>query len=349
MRRRQDNSKMPRTVTACVCLLLLSGCHNPPPEEDIRRELPGAWTLVSVAQFEYNETPISTEYEVHCRIIGTDSTYYDCQLWSTASGIVVMPEEKGIYSIETQDDGKVVYRENGYLRPLQWMDDTTIVIQRYGNFYKWVRNRSMSKSRQKEIRKLVDEHERNGQANLMNYVLSTSERKLKATNKILAGVLAVAGLAVMWILASMFRLQRHKKQVEEQLQQLQEEQELRPQAIRDAIQKAENEFLSSEFLISLHQRIAAGEKIESSEWEELGRKMRPIYTDFFHRLPGLCKMSVTEYRVCVLIRLHFSPKEIADVLCKDSTTISSIRSRLYKKVFGKKGGSKEWDDFIRTL
>ena len=31
------------------------------------------------------------------------------------------------------------------------------------------------------------------------------------------------------------------------------------------------------------------------------------------------------------------------------TTISSIRSRLYKKVFQKKGGSRDWDDFIATL
>ena len=29
--------------------------------------------------------------------------------------------------------------------------------------------------------------------------------------------------------------------------------------------------------------------------------------------------------------------------------ITSIRSRLYEKVFGKKGGSRDWDDFILAL
>ena len=34
---------------------------------------------------------------------------------------------------------------------------------------------------------------------------------------------------------------------------------------------------------------------------------------------------------------------------QDTSSISSIRSRLFYKVFDKKGSSKEWDEFIHTL
>jgi hypothetical protein len=43
------------------------------------------------------------------------------------------------------------------------------------------------------------------------------------------------------------------------------------------------------------------------------------------------------------------PIEIASVLCKDKSTISSIRKRLYKKVFDKEGSGKDWDEFILSL
>ena len=41
--------------------------------------------------------------------------------------------------------------------------------------------------------------------------------------------------------------------------------------------------------------------------------------------------------VCLLLKLNASPSEIAGVLCKDTSSISSIRSRLFYKVFDKKG------------
>jgi hypothetical protein len=40
---------------------------------------------------------------------------------------------------------------------------------------------------------------------------------------------------------------------------------------------------------------------------------------------------------------------MAVVLARDASTISTVRSRLYKKVFGRKGGAREWDDFILSI
>jgi hypothetical protein len=60
-------------------------------------------------------------------------------------------------------------------------------------------------------------------------------------------------------------------------------------------------------------------------------------------------MSELEYQVCLLIKLRIAPSDIADVLARDASTISTVRSRLYNKVFGQKGGAREWDSFIMSI
>ena len=60
-------------------------------------------------------------------------------------------------------------------------------------------------------------------------------------------------------------------------------------------------------------------------------------------------MSELEYQVCLLVKLRIVPSDIAAVLARDVSTISTVRSRLYKKVFGQKGGAKEWDEFLLSI
>lgn len=70
---------------------------------------------------------------------------------------------------------------------------------------------------------------------------------------------------------------------------------------------------------------------------------------FNSKLNSLCSMSDTEHKVCMLIKLRVTPLDIAALLHKDVNPISSVRSRLYVKVFNQKGGAKDWDEFLRTL
>ena len=60
-------------------------------------------------------------------------------------------------------------------------------------------------------------------------------------------------------------------------------------------------------------------------------------------------VSPTEYQVCMLLKIRTKPVEIAAVLNKDKSTISSIRTRLCKKVLGKEGSGKYWDEFVLSL
>ena len=92
-----------------------------------------------------------------------------------------------------------------------------------------------------------------------------------------------------------------------------------------------------------------GELLNKYDWNGREEHFKSVYPRFNSTLLTLRNMSEIEMQVCQLLKLNVSPSDIATVLCKDKSSISSIRSRLYSKVFDKKGSSKDWDEFIYSL
>lgn len=90
-------------------------------------------------------------------------------------------------------------------------------------------------------------------------------------------------------------------------------------------------------------------KTSDEDWGELEKLLNREYDKFTDKLNSLCKLSETEYHVSMLIKLNFEPSRIAELVCCSLSNISTIRRRLYIKVFGKKAGTKEWDEFIQSL
>ena len=84
-------------------------------------------------------------------------------------------------------------------------------------------------------------------------------------------------------------------------------------------------------------------------WEELSCEVKNTYPNFDNRLRELCKMSVLDYRVCLLIKIGANPTEIAYLTFKSKSGIGSIRRKLYERAFGKKGEAKDWDNVIYSL
>ena len=99
----------------------------------------------------------------------------------------------------------------------------------------------------------------------------------------------------------------------------------------------------------MRQQIEAGNNIKTAEWEELQQRLKAVYPRFSSSLYRLYNLSPTEYQLCMLLKIRTAPAEIATVLNKDKSTISSMRRRLYKKVFDKDGSGKDWDEFILSL
>jgi len=70
---------------------------------------------------------------------------------------------------------------------------------------------------------------------------------------------------------------------------------------------------------------------------------------FEQRLKEVYSPTETEWQICMLIKVGFTPSDIALLANKTPSAISAIRSRLYMKTFQRKGSPAEWDDFIARL
>jgi regulator of replication initiation timing len=114
-------------------------------------------------------------------------------------------------------------------------------------------------------------------------------------------------------------------------------------------QQAETVIFSSDVYRRLQECLNIGKSLNYQDWGELTQLLNSIYTGFTEKLYSLFPMSEHELHVSLLIKMHLQPKDIALLTAHSKESIATTRSRLYSKVFGRKGSSKDWDDFILSL
>ena len=300
--------------------------------------------MVSETAPDGKESPQIYVQYTRCKIYDADSTYYSVQLHAVGDEMMIIAHEMGRYRLNDS-----IYMERDRVMPFEWVDDTTFITTFNGYKERMVRSTTMTPERMEEIRELVRRYPNDSDSPVKHYVFSTTERKLKAKNTlflyIIIGMCVVAAGVAVYI----YRLRKRKREVERKLAEIEEEHTLRPEVVADAMKQVEAEFFQSDYYMTLRQRIETGENIKPAEWKDLEQRLKVVYPRFSSSLYGLYTLSPTEYQVCLLTKIHTAPVEIAAVLNKDKSTISSIRKRLYKKVFDKEGSGKDWDEFILSL
>ena len=91
-------------------------------------------------------------------------------------------------------------------------------------------------------------------------------------------------------------------------------------------------------------------KLNDTQWEALKREMDIAFNNFTGRLLELCpKLNDVELHVCCLVKLEISPTNIAHIIVRQKNTVSTIRERLNKKLLGKEGTAKQFDQFIEQF
>lgn len=339
---------MKRQLLILTCSLLFI-CCNHHDMKDKAFFLKGTWTLRQVKSPEGYITDYPLENSTTCHIYDSDSTLYECTLSTTATGMVVVPRAKYVITLIDRGDS-YLYLEGDDPRPLTILNDTSITIQRYGMQYTWVRAKEIAENWGDDIldinkSDLMDEP----YDEVRRYVLSTKERHQADVIHGFAVFSAFIILVALFIAQMALTNRRERRRLQLQLQQIQEVQENRPQQVKQVIKTVESDYFASESYHSIQRRIASSLPLKEQEWNEIEQQLKSVYPGFSSQLRSLYAMSELEYHVCLLIKLHISPTEIATVLSRDTSTISTVRSRLFYKVFGRKGGAKEWDDFILSL
>lgn len=304
----------------------------------------GVWMLKSEIAPDGKETSsIYTQY-TRCKIYDADSTYYTVQLHAVGDEMMIIAHEMGRYRLNDS-----IYMERDRVMPFTVIDDTTFVTEFEGYKETMVRSNTMTEERKQEIRDLVRKYPDEAEAPVKHFVLSTTERKLKAENKVFLYIIILLVAATIGISIYVYRLRKRKREIERKLAEIEEINALRPEPVTTAMKQVEDSFFLSEYYLTLRRRIEAGENIKAQEWKELDRQLKVVYPNFNNSLFALYNLSPTEYQVCMLLKIRTKPVEIAAVLNKDKSTISSIRTRLCKKVLGKEGSGKDWDEFVLSL
>ena len=95
--------------------------------------------------------------------------------------------------------------------------------------------------------------------------------------------------------------------------------------------------------ISLHPK----ERMEKEDWDELEETVGGLIPYFSQILKN--QLTIKEYRICLLIRLKFSPTIIGNIVGLSNSGVSLSRKRMLEKVCGKDGTPKDFDKFILSL
>lgn len=341
---------MMRFVLMAMTLCLLMACHDNTGSDEQSFVLQGAWTLQQVEYPNGLTDTFSMRQGMPLRLYEGDSVIYSCMVVKTETGLIVRHSMQNQVTLIGTGNGEYVYLEDGDPRPLTIANDSTIVIQRNGALSTWHRADDIAQEWGPEIKDIITaDLQRTDENSTQSYVLSAKERRQADVIHIF--IIATIAAIILLLLIARIAVQnrRAKQRLQLQLQQIQEVRQERPQTVRQAIETVETAFFASDDYDQLQRRITSGQRLKEADWQQIEGYVRKVYPGFISQLRGLYTMSELEYQVCLLIKLRIAPSDIAAVLARDVSTISTVRSRLYKKVFGQKGGSREWDEFILSI
>ncbi len=80
------------------------------------------------------------------------------------------------------------------------------------------------------------------------------------------------------------------------------------------------------------------------------RKMLISLFDSYEKISRLkAVLSESEYELCLLVKLGFAPSQINMLTGRSLQDIANIRKRMYNRITGKDGSSRDFDKFIKSL
>lgn len=348
-------NKIDSVALACAMLWAVASCGGDSADRNISpassSRLVGMWALTgeegadSVAA-NHKEANTAGSYSF-LKAYEPDGMCYKFVGNTEGSRDTYLPTTKETYTLQLSA-ADTLYAEGKTSIRLCSLNDSVMVIEWEGALQTWRRLADFPQSRRLELeavaRDLMGASRSMHEEYYIGHFIHTRHQLSWLTHLLIAlGAIVLAGCGLL------LHFFRRKRQLERALADLRREISERPPVITQATEAARDELYESAWYQGLCQRLARGESLSADDWSEVAHQVRRIYPNFRSRLYDLCRLSDIEFRVCLLIKLHVAPADIATALCREKSTVSTVRSRLYAKVFGRKGSSRDWDDFIETL
>jgi len=93
-----------------------------------------------------------------------------------------------------------------------------------------------------------------------------------------------------------------------------------------------------------------GFRATDNDWKELESLINHTFPQFSRQLHLLLpKMTDIEFNVCCLVKINVPATNIAIIISRSRQSVTMIRKRLYNKIYGENGSTKDFDDFIINL
>lgn len=93
-----------------------------------------------------------------------------------------------------------------------------------------------------------------------------------------------------------------------------------------------------------------GIKASNADWEELIFLINYTFPHFSEQIKSLLpQISDIEFKVCCLVKIEVPATDMANIINRSRQSVTMIRKRLYSKIYGKNGSTKDFDDFIAGL
>ena len=98
--------------------------------------------------------------------------------------------------------------------------------------------------------------------------------------------------------------------------------------------------------IRLFRQSPVDHPITSDKWKRIIRYIKRANPRFYEKIWRNDSLSIVEKKLCVLIYLGIKPSLISTALDRSSQDVTNMRTRLLMRVFGMKGGAKDFDSLI---
>ncbi len=154
---------------------------------------------------------------------------------------------------------------------------------------------------------------------------------------------------VFYITLFILVLQNHRSKIQLLQSRLDNIHAMQKMAVIEPRRQDITTLFSTPIYLRTKEYLNDGRSMNQTDWQELTEAVDGLYSGFSEKLFSLYRMSEQDYHVSLLIKVRIQPKDIATLTAHSKESIASTRSRLYQKVFGKKGSTKDWDDFVLSI
>ncbi len=89
-------------------------------------------------------------------------------------------------------------------------------------------------------------------------------------------------------------------------------------------------------------------EISAKEWDKLSKFAKKDLPKLYFLLNNY-KASERDFRICILTRLNFKPKDVAVIAECSLSEVSQARSRLLMKIYGIEGKPSDFDNRIMLM